>query len=125
MKKGQRNRWPFCFDSLLYPRQEPGRNFKGMSVPSAVEPQRQPYRAEPTFVRKTAGCVAVAIGTSVTFLPSIVPSLKPCAVTVIAPSAVLVTDATYFVVTLACDVPAPVSQPQPFTPGGLEALRDW
>ena len=57
--------------------------------------------------------------------PSIVLSLKPWAVTVMAPSAVLVTEATYLVVTLACDVPAPVSQPQPFTPGGLEALRDW
>src|SRR3569623_2022894 len=107
------------------PRQEPGRNFEGMSVPSVEEPQRQPYRAEPALPENVASVFAADSGASVTFLPSMAESLKPWAVTVMTPLMVVVTAATYFDVTLAVDVPAPASQPQPFAPGALDALPDW
>src|SRR3569832_617726 len=107
------------------PRQEPGRNFEGMSVPSVVEPQRQPYRAEPTLPANVARANALDIDTSVTFLVSMLLSLKPLAVTVITPSAVVVTESTYFDCTLALDVPVFDSQPQPLAPGAFEALPDW
>src|SRR3569623_944700 len=68
------------------PRQEPGRNFEGMSVPSVVEPQRQPYRDEPTFAANVAAVFAADSGASVPFLVSMFESLNPCAVTVTTPS---------------------------------------
>src|SRR5947209_7105565 len=86
---------------LNQPRQEPGRYLAGIDVPSAVEPQRQPYRAWPTFVANTAVAAAVAIGTSVTNWLSIWLSLKPCACTFTPPSMLVVTAWTYLDVTLA------------------------
>ena len=88
-------------------------------------PQVQPYKAEPTFVAKTAVVPALASGINVTNLVSIFPSLKPWAVTLIIPAASVTTAATYLVVALALEVPAPASQPQPFAPGGDDALPDW
>ena len=76
------------------------------------------------MVANTEVVAAAAIGTSVTAFVSIWPSLKPCAVIVTTPLALVMTDATYLVVVLALDVPAPNSQPQPFAAGAAEAFPD-
>src|SRR6185295_15281024 len=90
------------------PRQEPGRYFAEMVVPSALRPQRQPLIAIGPPVRLFAFGTAVPVsGTSVT-LPTGRP---PPVVAVTLPLSSVTRLATYF------DV-AP-SQPQFMAPGGV------
>src|SRR5215831_12784771 len=94
------------------PRQEPGRYFAEMFVPSALRPQRQPVSAIGPELRlaATAGA-APTIGTSV-MLPAGSP---PVVVTVTLPLSSVTTLLTYF--------EFPPSQPKLLAPGGVPP--DW
>src|SRR5919106_3808144 len=88
--------------SAYQERQEPGRYFDAMLVPSATAPQRQPNKPFPVLPM-SAGVSAAARGVNVTTWP--VRPVIFCTVAVSMPSALLVMLLTYF------DVPA-ASQPQ-------------
>ena len=94
------------------PRQETGRYFRPTSVPSADEPQRQPFRPVPISVVELATMLLI-IGAKVAFL-ALTWLPIPCIVTITIPLVSVATEATYFEV-------AP-SQRHEFAAGGAPPL---
>lgn len=104
------------------PRQEPGKNFNGIVVPSAEEPHLQPKRLEPELAW-VAAVAAADNGFRVRTRPltseltapgaAALPTV-PVTVTVIMPVPVVVIELTYL---LEPAPPVDTSQPQALTPG--------